>query len=61
MVSDAHLLKKYHTWSTPLYLGVVLIKLRNQGVNQSKFSAMLDTLRYEWSPPFGQFIIQGFR
>ncbi|KAJ9596917.1 hypothetical protein L9F63_012042, partial [Diploptera punctata] len=60
MVSDAHLLKKYHTWGTPLFLGVCLVKLRNQGLSQSKFNAMLDTLRFEWSPPFGQFIIQGF-
>ncbi|PSN37005.1 hypothetical protein C0J52_14236, partial [Blattella germanica] len=61
MIADAHLLKKYHTWSTPLFLGVFLVKLRNPGLNQTKFNAMLDTLRFEWSPPFAHFIIQGLR
>lgn len=59
--SDTHLLKKYHTWGTPVFLGVFLVKLRTQGSNQSKLNAMLDTLRFEWSPPFRQFITQGFR
>lgn len=61
LLSDAPLLKKYHTWSTPLFFGVFLVKLRNQGSSQSKFNAMMDTVRFEWSPPFGQFITQGFR
>ncbi|XP_069668639.1 protein hobbit isoform X2 [Periplaneta americana] len=59
--SDAHLLKKYHTWNTPLFLGVFLVKLRSQGLNQAKLNAMLDSLRFEWSPSFAEFIIQGFR
>lgn len=59
--SDTHLLKKYHTWGTPVFLGVFLVKLCTQGSNQSKLNAMLDTVRFEWSPPFGHFITQGFR
>jgi hypothetical protein len=58
---DTHLLKKYHTWGTPLFLGVLLVKLSSQGIDQSKFSAVLDTVRFEWSPPFSHFITQGFR
>lgn len=59
--SDTHLLKKYHIWGTPVFLGVFLVKLCTQGSNQSKLNAMLDTVRFEWSPPFGHFITQGFR
>lgn len=58
---DTHVLKKYHTWGTPLFLGVFLVKLSSQGTAQLKFSSVLDTVRFEWSPPFGQFITQGFR
>jgi hypothetical protein len=60
LTSDAHLLK-YHTWSTPLFLGVFQVNVHNEGSSQSKFNATLDDVRFEWSPPFGQFITEGFR
>ncbi|XP_066998211.2 protein hobbit [Anabrus simplex] len=56
--SDAGLLKKYHTWGTPMFLGLIVVNLQNIGSDKCQLSSMLDTLRMEWSPPLAEFIIQ---
>ncbi|CAH0380913.1 unnamed protein product [Bemisia tabaci] len=51
-------LKKYHLWGTPLFLGVALIKVKGRlPPNTPKINAMLDTFRFEWSPPLAAIII----
>lgn len=56
--ADPPMLKKYHTWGTPLFLGVVVIKARSQGTAEVKLNAMLDILRTEWSSVTSQLILQ---
>ncbi|XP_049792062.1 protein KIAA0100 [Schistocerca nitens] len=58
---DPHILKKCHTWGTPLFLGVFLMNVQNQDSVQMKVNAMLDILRVEWSPPLAQLLIQALR
>lgn len=56
--TDPPMLKKYHTWGTPLFVGMVLIKARSQGLQEIKISSMFDMFRTEWSPNFSQFLSQ---
>lgn len=56
--TDAGMLKKYHTWGTPLFIGVVLVKVRSQGAHEIKIHAMVDLFRTEWSPQFAQYLVQ---
>ncbi|CAH1405429.1 unnamed protein product [Nezara viridula] len=44
-------LRKEHTWGTALAAGLVLVKGGN-----SRSSALLDTVRLEWSPPFADIL-----
>lgn len=52
------ILKKWHLWGTPLFLGVALFKGRALPTGPPRLQAMLDTVRVEWSPPFATFLLQ---
>lgn len=56
--ADPPMLKKYHTWGTPLFLGVLIVKARSQGATEVKVSAMIDLLRTEWSLITSHLILQ---
>jgi len=56
--TDTHMLKKYHTWGTPLFLGVALVKIRSQGAQEVKIHSMIDLFRTEWSPELSKSVLQ---
>ncbi|XP_022178741.1 protein KIAA0100 isoform X2 [Myzus persicae] len=50
-------MKKCHSWGTPLFIGLVLIK-NSIPSNAPRLNVLLDTVRLEWSPPLAQFILR---
>lgn len=52
-------IKKYHYWGQPFYLGAVLVRMKGCMLPKApKLQIMLDTVRFEWSPPLASFLQQ---
>lgn len=58
---DTTILKKQHPWGTPLFLGLVLLKVGSHGSKETKMDSMLDSLQLEWSPALAKFLLQAFK
>lgn len=58
---DTTILKKQHPWGTPLFLGLVLLKIGSHGSKETKMDSMLDSLQFEWSPFLAKFLLQVLR
>lgn len=57
-LSETHVsVTKAHMWGTPMYLGVTLVKLRQQSAGSVRLQGMLDVVRTEFSPPLAVFVV----
>lgn len=61
LAADSHLLKKFHAWGTPLFIGVFLVEIKSNKQNRIRLLAMVDTLHLEWSPALAKCIARGHK
>ncbi len=58
-IVDPRLLKRYHYWGTPFYIGGAFIKVKGYLFpNVPRFDVMFDNVRLEWSPSLAEFLHQ---